>query len=927
MSKTLLIRTLSIVLMVAGLLSAPSCKKEKQIVHVSSIEVAPATAELTEGESTTLTATVLPENADDKVYYWSSSDNQVASVSESGEVFAVKPGKAVIKARARDNDIEGSCTVTVIKKIIAVASVSLDKETLELTEGGSYSFTATVLPEDADDKSLTWDSSDKEVATVDKNGVVTAVKPGKSTITATSVFDSKKKASCELTVVEKLIPVESITLDKESFSLTVGQNYTLSATVLPDNASDKSLTWESSDTDVAVVTAGKVVGAGVGTAVITAKSVSDPDITASCTVKVESDVVAVTGITLEPAAATVEVNKTLALTASVVPDNATNPKIRWEVSPAGIVSVDAGGIITGIKTGTATVTATTQDGGFFKTCAVTVIDNPITAITFEGHSSSAIKVEYGTERVMQVKITPADASNKKVKWLNGQGIRLKSFGTDSEGNPNATISFDKSLTGLYNIIAESVVTPDKLITQQFIIWCNPIKITVPSVLVTKDESYQLVPVFAPVYTSEKEVTYESSDTDIVTVTDEGLVTGKAAGTATITVKSTSAPSVKGTCEVKVVEVSTVKINGGDPVTYTAGHLSDALGETTVTSIEIEGIMEEDDIVAFNTKCRTSATTVDISKVSFRSTGKKYKIDNYSSDYTIVEGELPPAVLGYFTQMTSVSLPPVSALGTYSLARTSALTSVDIPPTVTRIYGSAFSYSGIKTISLPPSVKVIDGGAFSNSYLAGVIDLRYVESIGSEAFNCKNITKVIFGAALRTYSYNCFNEACKNLTAFEFVEDNDRFKAVNGWLFSKDGKTLYQVPKLSAGATGDVVIPDGVQTIKGGIFWGFGVTSVSLPEGLMYFPEMYAFGAYEGTSLVLPSTMKSIHSLAFNYSNSLKEVTCKAVTPPTVVGTYAASMFGTSAPIEHVYVPAESVEAYKTAAGWSTWASYISAITE
>ena len=249
MSKTLLIRTLSIVLMVAGLLSAPSCKKEKQIVHVSSIEVAPATAELTEGESTTLTATVLPENADDKVYYWSSSDNQVASVSESGEVFAVKPGKAVIKARARDNDIEGSCTVTVIKKIIAVASVSLDKETLELTEGGSYSFTATVLPEDADDKSLTWDSSDKEVATVDKNGVVTAVKPGKSTITATSVFDSKKKASCELTVVEKLIPVESITLDKESFSLTVGQNYTLSATVLPDNASDKSLTWESNDTD------------------------------------------------------------------------------------------------------------------------------------------------------------------------------------------------------------------------------------------------------------------------------------------------------------------------------------------------------------------------------------------------------------------------------------------------------------------------------------------------------------------------------------------------------------------------------------------------------------------------------------------------------------------------------------------------------
>lgn len=928
MCKTTILRILPLFLLASGLFFIDSCKKEKPFVHVKGIEIAPPSLELTEGETQTLTATVLPDNADDKIFYWSSSDNQVASVSENGEVFAVKPGTVTIKATARDNGVEGICNVTVIKKIIAVSSVNLDKDELTLTEGETYTFSATVLPEDADDKSLTWTSSATEIATVDDKGEVTSLKPGETVITAASVFDPEKKASCTLTVAKKLIPVESVSLDKTAFSLTVGQNYTLTASVLPDNASDKSVTWESSNIDVAMVSAGKVVGSGVGTAVITAKSVSDPDKTASCTVTVESDVVDVTGISLTPASATIEVNKTCTLTASVEPANATNPKVRWEVSPEGIVSVDAAGVLTGIKTGSATVTATTQDGGFSKNCEVAVVDNAITAITFEDYSSTSVPVEYGSSREVQVKITPADASNKEVTWTAGNGIRISSYGTDESGAPKATIIFDKGLTGEYDLTATSVVTTDKKVSQRFKIWCNPSAISVPPAYVSQGGTFKLAPVFTPSYTTEKDLSYESSNTDVASVSGTGLVEGKSIGTATITITSKAAPSVSTTCEVSVITENKVIINGGDPIVYETGKLADAIGSSTVTSIAwTQGLLNEDDVAAFNEKCRGTAVNVDISKVGFVSTGKKYKITGYSTEYSFTSGELPPAMLAIFTKMSSLTLPPVSALGNYSIARTAQLKTLTLPTTVNRIGSQAFSNSGLASIVLPPSVKIIDGYAFSNTSLEGTLDLRYVEKLGSEVFSSAKLKKIIFGAALKSYGFNAISgSVCKALTAFEFAEDNALFKAVNGWLLSKDGTTLYQVPMNSAGATGGVLIPEGVKTIMGGIFWGLNVTNVALPEGLESISGMYAFGSYKGTSLVLPSTLKTIHSLAFNYSTSLKEVTCKAVTPPTVTdGYYEIAIFGKDAPIESIYVPAESVEAYKKAAGWSKWAEFFKPI--
>ena len=168
-----------------------------QKVAVSSVSLNKTSVTLTEGESEVLNATVKPDNATDKTVTWSSSDASVAKV-ENGKVTAVKAGTATITAKAGDKS--ATCTVTVNKKVVAVTSVTLNKTELTLTEGEAETLTATVKPDDATDKTVTWSSSDASIATVDANGKVTAVKAGTATITAKA---GDKSATCMVTVKQK----------------------------------------------------------------------------------------------------------------------------------------------------------------------------------------------------------------------------------------------------------------------------------------------------------------------------------------------------------------------------------------------------------------------------------------------------------------------------------------------------------------------------------------------------------------------------------------------------------------------------------------------------------------------------------------------------------------------------------------------------
>ena len=165
-------------------------------------------------------------------------------------------------------------------ELIDVVSISIDKTSIQLKAGEVVTLAATVKPSNATYKTVTWSSSDASIATV-KDGCVNALKLGTATITA-KAWD--KTATCSITVVAT--PVTSVTLNKTSASLKVGETVTLSATISPDDATDKTVTWTTSDATVATVSNGVVTAKKMGTVTITAQA---GDKTANCTVKVLSD--------------------------------------------------------------------------------------------------------------------------------------------------------------------------------------------------------------------------------------------------------------------------------------------------------------------------------------------------------------------------------------------------------------------------------------------------------------------------------------------------------------------------------------------------------------------------------------------------------------------------------------------------------------
>ena len=265
----------SFMLITSGLLSS-SCDSsisKPDGISVIKVNLSHSWVVLTEGDELTLTATVYPENASNQKISWSSSDASVAAVAD-GKVTACKAGTATISAISEDGNKTATCKVTVTPRIVYVEEILLNTNSADIKVGESFRLTAAVKPDNATDKTVVWSSSDSNVATV-VGGKVTAKTIGSAVITAQC---GSMKAECYVTV--NPIEVSSIALDRTSMTLSVEDSFTLSAIVKPDNATDKTVVWSSSDSNVATVVDGKVTAVAVGNATITART--NNGLSASC---------------------------------------------------------------------------------------------------------------------------------------------------------------------------------------------------------------------------------------------------------------------------------------------------------------------------------------------------------------------------------------------------------------------------------------------------------------------------------------------------------------------------------------------------------------------------------------------------------------------------------------------------------------------
>lgn len=351
------------------------------VSYTASTDEFPVTA--LKGGANMPAATVNPVT---KMLSWNSNDGNVVKMQEFGIVDVKIPANTPAgtyelgfsKLKLSENygaDIWEStatayATLTIAPAPVAVSNITLNKNTLALTVGGSETLTATVYPENATNKDVTWSSDNENAATVDANGTVTAVGEGEAIITATTE-DGKYTATCTVKVSPAPVAANGVTLTPDKTTLNVGEKQTLTATVLPAYATNKNVTWVSSDTSVATVENGVVTAVGKGTATITVTT-EDGGYTATCEVTVK---LPVSAVTLNETSTALVVGNTKQLTATVVPANADDSTVTWKSGNTNVATVDQTGKVTAVGVGTTTITATA--GGKSATCTVTVTAKPV----------------------------------------------------------------------------------------------------------------------------------------------------------------------------------------------------------------------------------------------------------------------------------------------------------------------------------------------------------------------------------------------------------------------------------------------------------------------------------------------------------------------------------------------------------------------
>ena len=236
-------------------------------------------------------------------------------------------------------------------------------------------------------------------------------KPGESQVIIIVKGHPSLKTTCWVTV--KAIEPESVSLNHTSAELTEGDVITLTAMVSPDNATNKDVSWSSSDESVATVSDGVVTALKPGVAVITVTTV-DGGKTASCDVRVNAKLYPVTSVSLDHTSAELTEGDVMTLTAMVSPDNTTNKDVSWSSSDESVATV-SDGVVTALKPGVAVITVTTEDGGKTASCDVRVKAR-IYNVTGVSLNRTAVEIYESEELVLIATVYPANATDKSITW-------------------------------------------------------------------------------------------------------------------------------------------------------------------------------------------------------------------------------------------------------------------------------------------------------------------------------------------------------------------------------------------------------------------------------------------------------------------------------------------------------------------------------
>lgn len=504
---------------------------KKKIIKVNSIKIIRSEKLITnkdtiiEGEDIYLSVKILPKNSENKSVKWTTSDKNIVTIDQNGKIHAEKAGKSTIKVSTEDGEKTAELKLNVKAKKIEIKQIIINSSSKQVLEGGELQLTATVLPENSTDKAFIWSTDNREIATIDQNGKLNAIKEGTVKIKAIAV---KNRIYSEYSItVTKMLLVSEIQIHSPKDKIIVGEELQLTGTVIPADANNKEFTWDVDNKDIASIDKdGKLIAKAKGSVKVIAKAADKNGISAEYSILI---IVPVKEIKIDNAINEIYVGKNLSLNAKILPENASNKNIVWSSSDENIATINQNGQITAIKEGNVIIKAASEErNDIYKECNFTIKVKDVTEITIE-KPANLENICIKDEISFKATVSPEDATYKAITW------------TISDENI-ATISKEGVLFALKKGTVTITAT-----SECGKIFCNSIveikepEIPIQGISIFKDE-YKLdinrikriSADFYPKDATPRTVTWISSNPDIASISQEGLIRAIKGGTTTIT---------------------------------------------------------------------------------------------------------------------------------------------------------------------------------------------------------------------------------------------------------------------------------------------------------------------------------------------------------------------------------------------------------
>ena len=540
-----------------------TCAVKVEPIWVSSLTLSAESVELKIGESTSLSCTVSPDNATTKTIEWEVDNPDIVSLTDNGNgtitVNTLAVGEATITAKATDgSNVTATCAVKV--EPIWVSSLTLSAESVELKIGESTSLSCTVSPDNATTKTIEWEVDNPDIVSLTDNGngtvTVNTLAVGEATITVKATDGSNVTATCAVKV--EPIWVSSLTLSAEQLEMNVGDSEVITYTILPANATNKSVAWSSSDPAVASVTTnadGSVTinALAIGEATITARTLDGSGIAASCVVTVNP--IFVSQLTLSAEQLEMNVGDSEVITYTILPEDAADKSVAWSSNDSAVASIttNADGSVTvnALAIGEATITARTLDGSnLAASCVVTVNPIFVSQLTL---SAEQLEMNVGDSEVISYVALPDEADDKSVSWASSDPA-VASITTNADGSVtvNALAIGEATITARTldgsNLAASCVVKVTPTLVKTLTLSAEQLEMNVgDSEVIT----YTILPEDA----ADKSVAWSSNNSAVASITTnaDGSVTvnALAIGEATITARTIDGSNLAASCVVKV----------------------------------------------------------------------------------------------------------------------------------------------------------------------------------------------------------------------------------------------------------------------------------------------------------------------------------------------------------------------------------------